>query len=302
MSNSVSKAGKSIRAKKQSISFSGLTKYDECSQAYYLTYIKKVFPFTDSVWTHFGTLVHKYLQATLLKKRVRGKASKPWREVWVEPMAEEEAAKKFIRTWFRFCSLYRKQLALFDPKLDAKSLYKNPVKAIMGLDALLTAEFGKYETLAIEQELKEEAPYDKLFKGFIDVVIKAEDGRVVIIDIKTISSLFFFNKYKDAKKDYQLTLYKDFYSRKYDLDQKFVETYFMTIDKPVSSKKPLNLVRVGSTPKKVSNAKEWLRKTLSLIDQGKFVKNFNHCLKYGEKYPCPFLNTSHCRTLNYEGG
>jgi ATP-dependent exoDNAse (exonuclease V) beta subunit len=245
------------------------------------------------VWTHFGSLVHKYIQAVLIDEPVPVAASLPWRTVTLEPMQPEKAAKDFIRTWFRFCRFYSKQISEQHPGLDVKNLYKSPVRAIMGVRDMLKKEFGEYKLLAVELKLREPTKYPQQFSGFIDIIIQLPDETVVVIDLKTTSSHYMFTKFQDKYKDYQLTLYKHFYAAKNSIDPKNVETYFLTLTKDPKSKEPLKLIRVTSGPKKVKNALAWLNGVLSSVEREMFVKNRLSCDNfYGS--PCPFKNTEHC--------
>jgi hypothetical protein len=101
-------------------------------------------------------------------------------------------------------------------------------------------------------------------------------------------------KYKDAAKEYQLTLYKHFYSVIKNIDPKNIETYFVVIEKQ-KSKSPLKTIRITSGPKKVANALRWMNDPLSAINRKIFIKNRTSCLRYGEGHPCYFYRSEHCK-------
>jgi hypothetical protein len=157
-------------------------------------------------------------------------------------------------------------------------------------------EFGDFKVLQIEERL--ELPiegYPQIFKGFIDLAfLQTTDDRIIIADFKSCNNSFFFNKYRDKWKDYQLTLYKYFYCQKHDIDPKKVETYFIPIERRRKAKKPLSFVKVTSGPKKVQNALAWLQGALGAINRGTFIKNRGNCFKWGENSPCPFYDSSLC--------
>ena len=125
-----------------------------CGWYFYLKHILRL-KTPPSIWTHYGTLVHKYIQLVLMGE-----------------MEPELAAKKFIRTWFRFCSLYKEGLQRNYEDMEFKlpkgvtsptELYRNPVRAIMEIKSFLFKKFGKYKVLCVEERLKEPTEYPQYF-------------------------------------------------------------------------------------------------------------------------------------------
>jgi len=259
------------------VSYSSLTDNKDCGWYFKLKHLLKLEVDTDSIWTHYGKWVHHFVQAVLCDQ--------------LEP---EKAAKMFIRRWFKFCGIYRKPLATQYKDGDPKVLYKGPVRAIMSIKEIFKKEFGDYKVLQVEERLKELTKYPQKFKGFIDIVIADGDGVVWIIDFKTCRNHFFFKKYKDKYKDYQLTLYKHFWAIKHNVDPKDIKTAFVTIARDPSVKKPVEVIPITSGKKKIANALKWMNGILSSIQREMFVKNRMTCRSmYGKE--CPFLNTEHCK-------
>ena len=152
-----------------------------------------------------------------------------------------------------------------------------------------------FEILATEENLmvpiKEftESEYD--FKGFIDLVVKTEDGQYHIIDWKTCSWGWDARKRAEKMTTYQLTLYKKYYAQKHDIDPVNIETHFALLKRTAKSNH-VELFRVTSGNKKTSNALKLLTKALTNIDNKNYVKNKLSCQgRYG---PCEFYNTEHC--------
>lgn len=159
----------------------------------------------------------------------------------------------------------------------------------------LKRQFGKFTTKHIEYKIKKKLDdYPQDFKGYIDIVIQLENGKYIIADFKTANSVFYFKQYRDKIKDYQLILYKKYFSELESVPEKDIETCFIVFEKLVESKKPVQVIEVGSTSAKMANANEWLQSSAKLINQQKFFKNRLHCHKFGEKYPCCFYGTPLC--------
>lgn len=248
------------------ISYSSLSDWQYCSHYFKLKHILKKLPDESTPYKYWGTLIHRHLQKAL--------------------ETGDGDFKTLIKTWIRFCRFY---------KLPDSGWVRSGAKAVVNIQKLVEAEFGEFEVLQVEERLA--LPTDnwsQTFKGFVDIVLYLKNGKIILIDFKTCRSNFMFNKFRDKFKDYQLTLYKYYYCLKYDIDPKLVETYFITIERPEKASKPVSFVRVTSGPKKVRNALGWLQTALNAINEGRWRKNRASCLKYGEKYPCPFYETPLC--------
>ena len=153
----------------------------------------------------------------------------------------------------------------------------------------LKTHFGEFEVVSTEEDLYEsiEDFNDYNFKGFIDLVIKTPDDKFHIIDWKTCSWGWNAQKKSDPMTTYQLTYYKHFYAKKHNISLKNIETHFGLL-KRTSKKDLVEIFRVTSGNRKISNAMELLNKALYNIQSGKFIKNKLSCRL------CEFKNTPEC--------
>lgn len=265
----------------KSISFSGLSDFQHCGHYYKLVNVDKLRQFTKNVWTHWGSLVHKYVQLVLEDK--------------MEPKA---ASDRFARIWKKFCGLYGKcEYEEGKTISELKDLAHVGALTVYTIKAEFLKKFGNYKVLQVERYIRcpNGSDWPQEFRGFVDIVIQLEDGSVVVIDFKTCKNAWSFNKFKDKFKDYQLTLYKHFLCKEeQSWNPKTTETYFVTLERTPTSKKPVGFTRITSGQKKVDNAIEWLNNTLYAVNNQKWLKNRSSCLKYGEKHPCVFYQTEHC--------
>jgi len=155
----------------------------------------------------------------------------------------------------------------------------------------LNKYFKNYEVVSVEEAIYEpivnfETDYN--FKGFIDLILRTPDGKYHVIDWKTCSWGWNAKKRSDALLTYQLTLYKNFYSLKYNIDIEDIETHFALL-KRTAKKQKVEIFRVTSGKKKTDNALSLLEKALINIEKGNSFKNRMSC-----KY-CEFYKTEHCR-------
>jgi hypothetical protein len=253
------------------ISYSALSNFNYCPKYFELVNVKK-FKTKGSPQMAFGTLLHRYTQ-----------------EVLNNPHLVENATLNFKKIWARFCQFWKLEKKFSD-------LFPIAEKVIYYINGFMKNNFGNsFKVVAIEYKIQHQVqPFPQDFKGYIDVIIELDNKDIIIIDIKTAASAYFFNKYKDNFKEYQLTLYKKFYSELEKVERDRIKTYFLVIEKDLNSKKPLSLIEVSSGDKKIANAEEWLSHSLKAINANKFIKNRLSCNKFGKDYPCIFYKSDNC--------
>ena len=155
----------------------------------------------------------------------------------------------------------------------------------------LTEYFGEYEVVSAEEQLYE--PIDdskKMYKGFIDLVLKTKDGKYHIIDWKTCSWGWDFKRKSDRITTYQLVFYKHFFAKKHNIDIQNIETHFALL-KRTAKKNKVEIFRVTSGNKKLENSLKLLNKAVYNIEHSNFLKNRLSCTA---GYGCEFYNTKHC--------
>jgi hypothetical protein len=259
----------------KTISYSSLINYKNCPHFFKLVNVEKIRKFENNPKTIQGTLVHQGVQNILFNLKT-----------------EEETINRFKRTWKIFYRLYRKYIDL--EKYDMKEMGQATVKVFKNIKKEFQNKFGNYKVLYVEEKLQESLDdYPQNFKGFIDIVIELEDKTIVIIDFKSCDSAFFFKKYRDKYKDYQLTLYKNFLSKKYKIDFNKIKTYFVLLERKTKTRSLISFEEVGSSKIKISNALSWVNKSLKGINNNIFYKNRSFCKMYGKN--CCFWNTNKCK-------
>ena len=151
--------------------------------------------------------------------------------------------------------------------------------------------FGIFEVVSVEEQIlepiREFDSYGTSFKGFIDMVIKTPDEKYHIIDWKTCSWGWSRDKKSDPLTNYQLTYYKNYFSKKHNIDPKKIETYFVLL-KRTAKKDNVEVFRVTSGQKKTENSLKILQNAVINIEKGIHIKNRLNC-----KY-CKFYKTEYC--------
>ena len=252
------------------ISYSELKIWAECPFKHKLMYIDKIKGFVGNEYTAFGGAIHSLCENALLGK------------------LPEEDYEEYFQHAFR---AELNKVPVSKPKLVMEMLSQANRISPEVIPAV-ESYFGNFEVVSVEERLFEkienfeDAEYN--FKGFIDFVVKTEDGKYHIVDWKTCSWGWDAERRSDRLTTYQLTLYKKFFCQKHNIDPKNVETHFALL-KRTAKKNHVEFFRVTSGPRKTNNASDLLIKALSNINNQIKFKNRMSCDR------CDFRKTEHCQ-------
>ena len=252
------------------ISYSELKDWKFCPFYHKLTRVDKIDGFKGNEYTAFGTAMHSVCEKKLLKEEVN-------EEFFIEEL--------------------RKNISELDEDIE---INKKLVLDIMGQGKKIIPEiqdaldeyFEEYEVLAVEMPLYEPIENEEgyQFKGYIDAVVTTPDGKVHIFDWKTCSWGWDMKKRNDPIIAYQLTLYKNYFCQKMNIDPKDVETHFALL-KRTAKKENVEFFRITSGPRKTENALKLLNTALYNIKSKRYIKNRLSCTG---GYGCKFYKTEHC--------
>ena len=245
----------------------------ECAHKHKLIYLDKIKKFQGNEYTAFGTALHHVCENVVLDASKVNVGKQLFQQKFIEEL------KQIKDTGFEL-----------NGKLirDMRTQGDDIIEFIL---PELNTYFGEYEVVSVEEPIYEPITSfdtDFNFKGFIDLILKTPDGKYHVIDWKTCSWGWDMKKRADRLVTYQLTLYKNFYSLKYNIDMTDIETHFALL-KRTAKKDRVEIFRVTSGARKVSNALDLLKKAVTNIESGKSYKNRMSC-KYRE-----FYKTEHCR-------
>ena len=242
------------------ISFSELKMWNECPYKHKLTYKDKLSPFKGNEYTAFGTAIHLMCERKIVDNASAGL------EIF------EEAFRSELQKLSAAGVTLNSQL-ISDMKTQAPVLCTEVLPAVRNY-------FEEYEVVSVEEKLLEEIDeFDangKRFKGFIDLVIKTPDDKYHIIDWKTCSWGWSFDRRTDPMTTYQLTYYKNFFCKKHDINPKNVETYFALLKRSAKNNN-VEIFRVTSGAKKTENSLNLLEKAVININRENHMKNRLSC-------------------------
>jgi len=253
------------------ISFSELKNWNFCPFYHKLVHIDKLRGFEGNEYTAFGSAIHKVCEVAVVGEKAD---------------LREEFLKSFLDE-IRSTGCDNKKL-LKEMKHQGEEILPHTLPA-------LNDYFGSYEVLSVEERLYEPVmefvEKETKFKGFIDLVVKTEDGKIHIIDWKTCSWGWDSKKKADPMITYQLTFYKHYYAKKHNVEPDNIETHFALL-KRTAKKNRVEIFRVTSGKRRTENAINLLIRALKNIEGKTCIKNRLSCKnRYGY---CEFYKTEHC--------
>jgi ATP-dependent helicase/DNAse subunit B len=254
---------------KKHLSYSEMLDFLQCPFRHFLKYVETK-DTNINEHTIFGNAVHSTCEKVLMK--------------------EDVDYKLFFLENFRN---KKKELTERKKDTDFKLLEEmeiNGVELFSEILPFLQNHFGNFSVVSVEQDLYEritEIEEDVYFKGFIDLVIKTEDGRFHIIDWKTTKYGWHPNKRNDKYTHYQMVLYKEFYCRKLNLKREDFDIHFVLL-KWKNKKKTPELVSITSGKKKIENALKSFTDVVKNIQKGVKIKIKANC-----EY-CQYKDTERC--------
>jgi len=246
-----------------------LKTWNECPFKHKLIYKDKIKNFVGNEYTAFGTAIHHVCENIVLDRSLDKK------ELFLDKFEEEIGT--ISQSYEMRSNLLQEMREQADDLVD----YILPE---------LDRVFPEFEVLTVEEPIYEditEFDTDRKFKGFIDLVLKTPDGKIHIIDWKTCS--WGWNAQRKAEKMtvYQLSFYKNFYRKKYNVEEDLIETYFALL-KRTAKKNKAEIFRVSNGKKRIDNALDLLKRATTNIEKNVHIKNRLSCRR------CEFYKTTHC--------
>ena len=281
------------------VSYSQLSTYGNCPKQWSLQYVDKLAPYVPSIHTVFGTAFHETLQEwlTILYE----KSVKESNELDLNALLETNMAETFLEQRVQndnksFSSLEELKSFLEDGKAILEFIKKNRKIYFSGKG---------FHLAGIEALLYQELAPGVFFKGFIDLILYNDiTDTWDIIDIKTSTSGW--NQYvkSDDKKIAQVLLYKEFFSRQYNIPIDKITVKYFIVKRKIQEDAEYAVMRKRvqeflppSGKIKRGQALNMLNTFLkdAISEEGLYVKkdyksnpSKNNCRF------CPFLKTEHC--------
>ena len=273
------------------ISYSSLSTYNKCPKLWELQYLRNEVPFTQSIYTCFGTAMHETIQEWLtimyhdkvktaneidLDKLLYANMTKAYKQGRAMMQGEHFSnSDQMTEFW-----------------LDGKHILEFLKKKRAGYFSTKNMMLAGVETL-LYQEIKPGI----MFKGLVDLVFyHPNTDRWTIMDIKTSTSGWRDNQKKNPNLTAQVILYREFFSKQFNIDKDKIDVQFFIVKRrvPVDAEFAIMQRRVqefspASGPRKTKQVLESMKKFINdaIDENGKYIdKNYECGSPFGKCKDC----------------
>jgi len=278
-------------SKNAHISYSSLSTYSKCPKLWELMYLRNQVPFTQNIYTCFGTAMHETMQEWLtvmyhdtvksannidLDKLLYANMVKAYKQGRAQMKGDHfSSSDELTQFW-----------------LDGKHILDFLKKKRGGYFSTKTMMLAGVETL-LYQDIK---PGVK-FKGLVDLVFYHPTvDEWTIMDIKTSTSGWREHQKKNPNLTAQVVLYKEFFSRQFDIPKEKINVEFFIVKRRVpaeaefaSMQRRVQEFRPNAGPRKTKQVLTSMNNFIEdVLDQnGKYID---------KEYPCksPLGKCSEC--------
>ena len=214
----------------KNISYSQISMFHRCPHSWKLNYKDKLQVYKDSIHTSFGTSFHEVIQEYY--ERFYNDSVKAAEELDVEELLKTEMKKNYAIGKERNGEHFSTAVELQEFYEDGVNILREWKKKKGGF---IQKRGWHLAGIEIPLMITPEEEYENtLFKGFIDAVLYHEETETFkIVDFKTSTRGWNKNTRKDEMKQNQIILYKEFFSRQFNVPKEKIEVAFVILKRKI---------------------------------------------------------------------
>ena len=285
-------------ASEKSISFSQLQMYSECPKKWSLQYKEGFKQFTSTIHTVFGTALHEVLQhyLTVLYEQSGTKADQINTSEMFEDLLREEYTKQYKSN--------NKQH--FSSPDEIREFYEDGVEIIRDFSKNKSKHFSKRGWYLIGVEipivLNPHPKYPNIvYQGYLDAVLYHEPtNKIYIIDFKTSTWGWGDKEKKNEIKQFQLLLYKKYFSDHFKFPIDNIEIEFFIVKRKLRESEDFVIKRIqkfkpAAGKIKIKKAEDAMLNFIEEAFDQEGFKQIEHKPKINDNCKwCPFYKTHLC--------
>ena len=277
----------------KNISYSQFSIFKECPHKWELLYKDGLQQYTSTIHTVFGTAMHEVLQhyITIMFEQSAAEADR----FNVEEYFEERFRETYLKEYKSNSSTH------FSSSVEMREFFDDGIAIINFFKKKRGQYFSKRGWFLVACELPIVIVPDNkfknvLYKGYLDLVLYHEPTNTFkIIDFKTSTRGWNDKTKKDEGKQFQLILYKNGFSKQFDIPEDNIEVEFFILKRKIweESEFPQSRIQEFAPP----SGKIKMKKAVTALNE--FIEHsFNQDGTYKDnKYPitvnenckyCPF--------------
>ena len=263
------------------ISYSSISTYNKCPKLWDMQYRKKVIPFTQNIYTTFGSAFHETLQTyleVLYHNTVKEANEIDINKLLYDNMIKAYRSGKAVNGHEHYSTADELNQFWLDGKHILEYIKKKR-SIYFGTKNMMLAGV---ETL-LYQELKPGV----VFKGLVDLVFyHPKSDEWTIMDIKTSTSGWRDNQKKNPNLTAQVVLYKEFFAKQFGIDRDKINVEFFIVKRRVpkdaeyaSMQRRVQEFSPNAGPRKTKQVIESMNNFLvNVLDSnGKFIDKDHEC-------------------------
>ena len=286
---------KQLPSKNKHVSYSSISTFNKCPKLWELQYLRKQIPFTQSVYTVFGTAFHETLQE------------------WLHVLYHEKVKTAMDLNvndllYANMIKAYKMSLAVMDQHvssqeeltqfwLDGKHILEFIKKKRAAYFSTKTMQLAGIETL-LYQELRPGV----MFKGLVDLVFyHPNTDRWTVMDIKTSTRGWQDKQKKNPNLTAQVILYREFFAKQFGIDKDKIDVEFFIVKRRVPKDAEFAVIqrrvqsfKPASGPRKTKQVLDSLNNFISsaIDSNGEYIDKEYKCTNpFGKCEHCtPFVN------------
>lgn len=272
---------KQTPSKNLHISYSSLSTYNKCPKLWELQYLRNEIPFTQNIYTCFGSAMHETIQewlTVMYHDKVKAANDINLHKLLYANMAHSYRMGKAMMNGDHFSSA--DEMTQF--WLDGKHILDFLSKKRAGYFSTKNMMLAGVETL-LYQEIK---PGVK-FKGLVDLVFyHPNTDRWTIMDIKTSTRGWSPEYKKNPNLTAQVILYKEFFSKQFNIDKDKIDVEFFIVKRRVpaeaewaSMQRRVQQFRPNAGPRKTKQVLDSMNKFISeaVDENGQYIDKEYSC-------------------------
>jgi hypothetical protein len=278
------------------VSYSSVSTYNKCPKLWEMQYLRKEIPFTQNIYTCFGTTMHETMQEWLTV--MYHDKVKTANEIDLGQLLYVNMVKAYKRGRAQMEGQHFSNMdEMTQFWLDGKHILEYLTKKRAAYFSTKTAMLAGVETL-LYQEIKPGVA----FKGLIDLVFyHPTTDRWTVVDIKTSTSGWRDHQKKNPNLTAQVVMYKEYFSKQFDIDKDKIDVQYFIVKRRVPAEAEFAImqrrVQEFSPPAGPRKTKEVMTKMNNFIDNvldstGAYIDKEHKCTNpFGKCEHCsPFLN------------
>ena len=214
-------------AYQKNISYSQMSMYRKCPHQWATQYKEGNKRYNPSIHLVFGTAMHEAIQHYL--DVMYDKSASAADRIDLDEYFNEVYVKEYKK------ALKTNNNEHFSSAVEMREFYDDGITILNYFKSKRGAYFSKRKTHLVGCELPILIPpnpafQNTLYMGYLDVVLYNENtDKFTIIDLKTSTRGWKDKDKKDEEKQYQLLLYKEFFSKQYNIPIQDIEIEFLIL-------------------------------------------------------------------------